>query len=911
MCCAVVSRRDFLKTTGFLGSLVALSNILPTETLLKEVSKQEAEQLKAEANEVKTTLVSLSLCGFAGAQQISAVDVKNSKIIRIRPLHFDWQYKPEDFNYNVAKIEVNGKVFEAPLKSLLGYLAQGYKKRVYSPNRVRYPLKRVDWSPDNPNPQNRGKSGFVRITWDEAINTLVNMIKKISEKYGPSAILTQSEGHSQSKSLHGGAHFWVDHLSKFTGFTRQTRNPDSWEGWWWGAKHVWGMEGGIGLCDYQQNNLLETLENSELLLFWGADLETTPHGFSGQFSSVYHFWWREAGKKCIYICPDGNYAAVVHADKWIPVLPNTDIALHLAIAYVWITEGTYDKQYVDTHTYGFDKFKAYVLGEEDGIPKTPKWAEQICGVPARTIKALARAWAKKKTSIVHHFGGAMVRGPYCSEPGRTEVYLLAMQGIGKPGVQQVQAWGNWGGLGTTAPLAFSPIVVPSTGAVTPYMAGASFMVIDPPFIVKTLVPDAVLRPPIEWYGRCASIATPVEHQFIKTRFPQEGYSEIHAMWKESPCWTACWNGGWAYIEAFRSPKIEFIVHQHPWLENDCLFSDLILPTTTVVEDDIDLLSPGLNEQFAVLYLHLRSIEPIGESKSDLEIVEMVADKLGIRDKVIPWTSHEEAVRKGFEMSGAADFISWDEFRKKQYWVAPVNPKWKEIKPGMRWYWEQPEGKGLKTKSGKIEFYCQWLAENLPDDPERPPVAHYIPYGEMYQESKFHPRAEKYPFLIITNHPRWRMHAQGDDITWLREIETCKIRGPDGYLYEPVWIHPADAAKKGIKHGDIIAVYNDIGMVLGAAYVTERIKPGSVYMDHGARLDLISIDPLIDRGGSTNLICPRSKKMGTPTVAEMVVSGFLVDVKKVDLEEFKAKYPDAFKRKLHPDAGLTYDSWVVG
>ena len=78
--------------------------------------------------------------------------------------------------------------------------------------------------------------------------------------------------------------------------------------------------------------------------------------------------------KSIYVCPDLNYGAAVHAYKWIPILPNTDAAMRLAIAYVWITEETYDKDYVATHTYGFEKFVDYVLGKEDGIPKTPKWA---------------------------------------------------------------------------------------------------------------------------------------------------------------------------------------------------------------------------------------------------------------------------------------------------------------------------------------------------------------------------------------------------------------------------------------------------------------------------------------------------------------------------------------------------------
>ena len=150
------------------------------------------------------------------------------------------------------------------------------------------------------------------------------------------------------------------------------------------------------------------------------------------------YFWKEIGIKQIYICPDVNYGAAVHADKWIPVLPNTDAALQLAIAYIWIKEGTYDKDYVATHVVGFDKFSDYVMGKEDGVPKTPEWASNKCGVPEWTIKALAREFASKSTSIAHYFGGGMVRGPYSHEPARLECCLLGMQGLGGPGVHQLQ-----------------------------------------------------------------------------------------------------------------------------------------------------------------------------------------------------------------------------------------------------------------------------------------------------------------------------------------------------------------------------------------------------------------------------------------------------------------------------------------
>ena len=93
--------------------------------------------------------------------------------------------------------------------------------------------------------------------------------------------------------------------------------------------------------------------------------------------------------------------------------------------------------------------------------------------------------------------------------------------------------------------------------------------------------------------------------------------------------------------------------------------------------------------------------------------------------------------------------------------------------------------------------------------------------------------DDYPLLCMSNHPRWRMHAQGDDITWTRELPTMKVKGADGYLYEPIWLNPAEAATRGIAHGDIVKIFNERGTVLGGAYVTERVIPQVAYMDHGA------------------------------------------------------------------------------
>jgi len=198
----------------------------------------------------------------------------------------------------------------------------------------------VDWDPEGErNPQNRGKSPYVRISWDEALDIVVSEIKRVKETYGPYAILSQSDGHAETSTVHPAHGAQRKLLELLGGYTLQCRNTDSWEGWWWGAKHVWGMEN-LGQQMPVTNLMSDIARNTDMLLFWGCDPETTPWGFTGQLSSLLSYWFTELGIKSIYICPDLNYGAVIHADKWIPIRPNTDAALQLAIAYVWITPMT-------------------------------------------------------------------------------------------------------------------------------------------------------------------------------------------------------------------------------------------------------------------------------------------------------------------------------------------------------------------------------------------------------------------------------------------------------------------------------------------------------------------------------------------------------------------------------------------
>ena len=175
-------------------------------------------------------------------------------------------------------------------------------------------------------------------------------------------------------------------------------------------------------------------------------------------------------------------------------------------------------------------------------------------------------------------------------------------------------------------------------------------------------------------------------------------------------------------------------------------------------------------------------------------------------------------------------------------------------------------------------------------------------GWTHDETFWGERCKKYPLLVTANPAKWRVHVQGDDIKWFREIETCKVKGKDSYLYEPVWIAPEDAEARGIKDGDICKVYNDRGTILCGARISERVAERSVVIAKGSRVDPIA--PHLDRGGAANLICPGNQV--SKHCKGFAVTGYLAEVAKVTDEEYegwKRDYPEAFARDYDPAIGI--------
>jgi anaerobic selenocysteine-containing dehydrogenase len=433
-------------------------------------------------------------------------------------------------------------------------------------------------------------------------------------------------------------------------------------------------------------------------------------------------------------------------------------------------------------------------------------------------------------------------------------------------------------------------------------------------IPKTLIQKAIESDtPIKWFATGAQNAL-VQDQFNHYQYPiekEKGGCQIHMIWTDTPCRITCWNDGNSTELAMRNPKIECIVAQHPWLENDCLYADIILPANTYMEVDDILTNIRQGTCQPNIMIADKAIEPVGESKSDAEVVLEIGKQFGMEQQLTEGMTIPDLQKKIWEYMGGEKLVPWEQLEEKKYWCYNTAEDWEDDPPGFRNFYNDPERFSLGTPTGKLEFYSEALAKGFPDDKERPPIPKWIEKSHYHDERRSSHRAKLFPLLMMSNHGRWRVHAQCDDITWTREAPTCKVKGPDGYMYEPCWLHTTEAQKRGIRNGDIVKVFNERGIVLAGAYVTERLMPGVAYMDHGARHDPIKTGE-IERGGAINTITP--EPVTSENCVGNVVQGYLVDVQRVsgeEMDQWRRDYPEAFEREYDPAAGLRFDAWVVG
>ena len=818
------------------------------------------------------------------------VHVKDGRIIRVRPLVLE----EEDAASWI--IDVNGQEFSPFRKACVAPFTMTEKARIYSDARIKYPLQRIDFDPDGDrHPENRGKSEYRRISWDSALDIVASEMKRIRNDYGPEAVVSRASSHHNWGNIGYRTSAWARFFN-LIGFTDILDNPDSWEGWHWGATHAFGFFWRVGMPE-QYDLLEDALKSTDLIVHWGNDPDSTRGIYGGQESVIWRYWLRDLGKRQIFIDPFCNYTATILGDKWIAPRPGTDAAMAEAIAYVWLKEGTYDREYVATHTVGFDDFEKHIIGENDGTARTPEWASEICDVPAYTIKSLAREWASKRTMLAAGSRGGesgACRQAYGTEWARLMVLLQAMQGLGKPGVN---IWGTTMGSPYNAAFDF-----PGYSSFGPnFLNGfARKPAINPvkQRIYRLLLPEAILSPPIHWMGE-TFCGQSLEQQFIPFTYPLPGCSEVKMFYRYGGSFLGTMTGTGRWVRMYQSPKLEFVVNQDCWWCTETGLADIILPACTSFERyDIGewantggYTHHGSNAcNHRIIVYQQKCIEPIYESKPDYRIFSELAERLGIREEYTEGNSDEDWIKKVFNSSDLSQYISFEDFKKKGYFIVPMPEDYKPTS-ALRWFYEGREcdtpdefnpkrntekGRELGTYSGKIEFVSRSLLEHLPDDAERPPLPRYIPSWEGHTSEL----AKKYPLQLIIPHPRFTFHTQYDaNVSWLAEMSAHRVL-KDGYYWHPVRIHPSDAEARGIRDGDIVRLYNDRGAVLCITDVTERMKPGVVHSYYGSG----KYDPVEpgnpdspDRGGCVSILTP--ERLLSKNVPGMAPNSCLIEIEK--------------------------------
>lgn len=656
------------------------------------------------------------------------------------------------------------------------------RQMLYHSERLKYPLRRVG---------ERGEGKFERISWDEALDTVASELKRVKETYGPGAIMYTYSGGDTPK-FHSGA-LMYRLLGLFGGYTT-TFGTHSYEGGTYASLASYGTIFTVSSRD--------SLLNSRLIIMWGWNPVSSIHNTGTVW---YLIKAREAGAEIVAVDPRLNSTVSTVADQWIPIRPSTDTAMLVSMAYVIIKENLQDQSFLDRYTVGFKQFKDYVMGNEDGIPKTPSWAESITGVSASTIEVLAKKYANARPAALID-GIAPGRTAYGEQYHRAAVALAAMTGnIGIHG--GFSPGRSWGGQYGNYPYKFGPSIpaVPN-----PYAKGKP--------------PRPYTLPSYERFIPGANSSTRfsrVDSADAMLKGKAGGYPEDYKL---------LYLINYNYLNQILNinktiqalKKMEFIVTHEHFMTATAAFADIVLPTSTRMErNDICM---GNNAIPTYGYLK-KVIEPVGETKSHFEICVELAKRLGISE--YSDKTEEEYIMQMVEGSVIPDY---ETFKKEGVYKIPLDEPYIAFKEQI----EEPDNNPFPTPSGKIEIYSQILADMKSS--EMPPVPKYIDPSEGPND----PLKEKYPLQLVTTHIIRRVHSQYEKVPWLKELQL-----------QAITINTRDAEARGIKDGNMVRVFNDRGETRLPAEVTERIMPGVVNIPQGAWYD--PDENGVDRGGNPNVL----------------------------------------------------------
>ncbi len=647
---------------------------------------------------------------------------------------------------------------------------RGYRKFIYHPDRLQYPMKRVG---------KRGEGKFERISWDEATTLIADNLKRITAQYGPASRFAHTNTAVSGGTFSGDK--MLRRLFNLTGGYLEHYHSVSMGNTAAATPYTYGTAA--------SGSTLDTLADTRLVILWGHNPNETVFGHTNH----YYQQMKANGTRFVVVDPRYSDTAASLADQWIPLLPTTDNALMDAMMYVIISENLHDRAFIDRYTLGFDEASmpegvppneslvAYLFGLKDGIEKTPQWAEKITRVPAETILQLARDYATTKPAALIQGWGPQRHN--CGERTARGSTLLASI-TGNVGVRGGWAAG-YGGIGNRK-----------------FMTGPECP--DNPVAAKISI--------MNWV-QAADDATKITPE-MGLKGAERLESNIRILFSLGSNYLANQNPD--LLQAVKvledESRIEFIVASDLYLTPSARYADLLLPETSFME------RWNIGETWGTgnyVILSEKLIEPDFERRSDYEWLREVAAKLGVEPQFSEGRSEKEWIAHIVETTRQAmpdeHFPTFEELcvkRQHLFKGAPHVAFEKNI--------EDPANNPFPTPSGKIELFSQRLYEM--QHPEIPALSHYVPAHEGPEDAL----RRRYPLQLITWKGKNRANSTQYPNPWMQEVQE-----------QVLWINPQDAGQRGIRQGDTLRIFNDRGVMAIPAHLTARIMPGVVALQAGA------------------------------------------------------------------------------
>jgi biotin/methionine sulfoxide reductase len=682
-------------------------------------------------------------------------------------------------------------------------LLESMPAMVYSNTRILRPAVRRSWLKDRDRTR-RGDDSFVEVEWDRALALVADELARVRSERGAQGIFGGSYGWSSAGRFHHARTQLRRFLYSGGGCTDQIGNYS------WGAAqfllpHV------IGTHDPVSGRVTDWASvighTQRVIAFGGFALRNGQITSGGAGVHTLEQWLRAAQRRGIdfvIVSPDRHDVPPFLEAQWIPIRPNTDTALMLALAHVLVARDLHDRAFLARHCVGFEAFARYLLGTDDGIAKTPAWAAAICGIDASVIEALALGSAGRRTLLT--LAWSLQRAHHGEQPYWMAIVLAAMMGqIGLPGGGFAFGHGSMNGVGNPrADLPFPDMPMganPARRAVP--VARFADMLLGPgePYAFdgrRETYPDVGL---VYWAG-----GNPFHHHQDLNRLQR----------------------AWARPETV-------IVHESWWTAT-ARRADIVLPATTTLErDDI-----GGSSRDRYVFAMQRAIAPVGGSRNDQQILAEIADRLGCgaaytegRDEDgwlgYIWSRFSSAcARVGFAVPDYAAF------RSSGFLELPLPGRDFVLFESFR---ADPDANPLRTPSGKIEITSPTIASfSYADCPGHPK---WLPPGEWLGDA----RRDRYPLHLVTVQPADRLHSQMDPGP---VSQANKVHGR-----ERLRLHPAEASKRNLSDGDIVRAYNDRGACLAGLKIDAAVMPGVAIIATGAWYDPDASG--LDRQGNPNVL----------------------------------------------------------